>query len=219
MANPPKSSKRKQVDKAQATILGIVIGAAVFSALCLVLSKSFLSQSSYLGRVAKAKEKAVAQLKANKEAVNKLVPAYKSFASQNPNLIGGSSTASGDRDGDNGRLVLDALPSKYDFPALATSLEKLLTGFTIINISGSDDAVSQEQVANSQLVDMPFTLDVSSDYKGMQTLTKTFEKSIRPFQIQTFELSGTNDKLEAKVTAKTFYQPEKDLKNGTKVVK
>lgn len=212
-------SKRKQVDKAQAMILGAVIGAAVITVFCLVVSKTLISQAGYLSRVAGAKQKAVDQLRANKVAVAKLDASYKNFASQTPNLIGGKSTGNGDRDGDNGRLILDALPSKYDFPALATSLEKLLTGYTINNISGSDDAVSQEQVANAELVDMPFTLDVSTNYEGIQALTKTFEKSIRPFQIQTLEIAGTNGKLEATIGAKTFYQPEKDLKISTKVVK
>ena len=212
-------TKRKQVDKAQATMLAIVIGAVVVTVFCLVASKSLFTQAGYLGRVAGEKQKAVDQLKLNKEAVSKLVASYKAFASQNPNLIGGVSTGTGDRDGDNGRLVLDALPSKYDFPALATSLEKLLTGYTINEISGSDDAVSQEQVANAQIVDMPFTLDVASDYAGIRTLMQTFEKSIRPFQIETVEISGTNTKLQTIIKAKTFYQPEKDLKIDKKVVK
>jgi Tfp pilus assembly protein PilO len=212
-------TKRKQVDKAQALILGVVIGAAVVTVFCLVVSKSLISQAGYLSRVAGVKQKAVDQLKSNKVAVAKLDASYKSFASQTPNLIGGKSTGNGDRDGDNGRLILDALPSQYDFPALATSLEKLLAGYTINSISGSDDAVSQEQVSNSELVDIPFKLDVSTNYAGIQTLTKTFEKSIRPFQIQTLEITGTNGKLEASIGAKTFYQPEKDLKISTKVVK
>lgn len=219
MVNIPQMTKRKQVDKAQATMLGIVIAASVFTVFCLVASKSLFSQAGYLNRVAGEKQKAVDQLKLNKDAVTKLVASYKNFAIQDPNLIGGVNGGPGDRDGDNGRLVLDALPSKYDFPALATSLEKLLTGYTINEISGSDDEVSQEQVENAQLVEMPFTLDVGSDYAGMQALIKTFEKSIRPFQIKTIEISGTNGKLEAVINAKTFYQPEKDLKIDMKVVK
>lgn len=219
MLNIPQMTKRKQVDKTQATILTIVVVASIISVFCLVVSKTMLSQAGYLGRVAKEKQKAANQLESNVDAVKKLTASYTSFSNQNPNLIGGATTGTGDKDGDNGRLILDALPSKYDFPALATSIEKLLSGYSINNITGSDDGVSQEQVAKSELVDMPFTLDVSSNYAGIQTLVKTFEKSIRPFQVQSIEITGTNNKLGAIIKAKTFYQPKKDLKISTKVVK
>ena len=212
-------TKKVQVDKAKATILGVVIAASMLSVFALVASKSYLAQANYLNKVAGEKEKAVKQLKANEAAVSTLVASYKSFSDQNPNLLGGVKTGNGDKDGDNARLVLDALPSKYDFPALATSLEKLLTGYTINTISGSDDNITQSQGENSELVEMPFTVDVGTDYKGMQALLTTFEKSIRPFQIMNIELNGTNTKLQSTITAKTFYQPEKDLRITTKVVK
>lgn len=221
MAKAPNLSKRVQVDKTQAVMLGIVIGASFITMFALVASKSFFSQANYLNKVAGQKEKAVKQLKSNKDAVGSLVDSYKKFAEQNPNLIGGSSTGNGERDGDNGRLVLDALPSKYDFPALATSLEKLLNGYTINSITGNDDVVAQSSdgAASEGTVDMPFTIDVSTDYAGMQRLAGTFEKSIRPFQIQKLELTGTNTKLQATITAKTFYQPEKAVKIELKEVK
>jgi len=220
MAGILTKTKRKQVDKTQAIMLGFVIGASMISVFALVASKSFLSQATYLNKVSSAKEKARDQLKANKLAVSTLVTSYKSFAGQNPNLIGGSSTGSNNRDGDNGRLVLDALPSKYDFPALATSLEKMLTGYSINSISGSDDSTVQaESKASAGPVDMPFTMNVTTDYAGIQKLTTSLEKSIRPFQVQELSLSGTNNTLQVSITAKTFYQPEKDLSIIKKVVK
>lgn len=212
-------SKRIQVDKTQAVMLGLVIGASVITVFALVASKSFFSQATYLNHVSSEKEKAVKQLKSNKEAVSTLVASYKSFANQNPNLIGGNSKASGERDGDNGRLILDALPSKYDFPALATSIEKLLTGYAINSITGNDDETAQAAGTVSQPVPMPFTIDIKSDYAGIQKLSSTFEKSIRPLQIQSMVLSGTNNNIQASITAQTFYQPEKDLKIVMKVVK
>jgi len=219
MATKQVQSKRIQINKAQATMLGLVIFASVVTVFSLVASKAFFSKASYLNHVAGEKEKAAKQLKTNIDAVSSLVTSYKSFASQNPNLVGGNSTASGERDGDNGRLVLDALPSKYDFPALATSLEKLLAGYTINSITGNDDATSQAANTVTDPVAMPFTINIKSDYNGIQKLSSTFEKSIRPFQIESMVLSGTNANIEAVITAQTFYQPEKNLKIDMKVVK
>lgn len=215
--NPLHTTKRVQVDKTKALVLSIVIISSVVSVFALVASRSFYSQASYLNRVAAEKEKALKQLKANEFAVTSLVKSYNEFSSNNPNLLGGSTSGNAERDGDNARLVLDALPSKYDFPALATSLEKLLSGYIINNITGSDDAATQAE--NSELVEIPFKLDVATNYGGMQTLLTTFEKSIRPFEITSIEFTGTNANLQSTITAKTFYQPEKDLKVTTKVIK
>ncbi len=219
MAKNLHQTKRIQVDKTQAMMLGLVIGASIITMFSLVASKTFLSQANYLNKVASEKEKAVKQLKANKTAVATLVASYKSFAAQNPNLIGGSGIGSGERDGDNGKLVLDALPSKYDFPALATSLEKLLTGYKINAITGTDDASAQATGSATKAVAMPFSVDIKSDYAGIQKLSATLEKSIRPFQVQSILLTGTNTNIQAVISANTFYQPEKDLKIGSKVVK
>lgn len=219
MANIAHQTKRMQVNKAQATMLALVIGASIVTVFALVASKSFFNQAKYLNKVATEKEKAVTQLKSNKDAVSKLVASYKSFAGQNPNLLGGSPNTNGDHDGDNGRLVLDALPSKYDFPALTTSLEKLLTGYTITSINGTDDGVAQSTGGATAPVPIPFSLTVGSDYPGIQKLITTFERSIRPFQVQTITLSGDNTQLTAVINAQTFYQPEKNLKIGTTVIK
>lgn len=220
MAEQKISTKHKQVDKTQTMIFGIVIAASIVTVTALVAAKSFLSQAIYLGKVVNGKEKALKQLTSNEDAVNSLVTAYKAFASQDPNLIGGSSLGTGGRNGDNGRLVLDALPSKYDFPALATSLEKMLSGYNIGSITGSDDSVAQEQNAGVVApVDMPFSINISTNYTGLQQLLGSFEKSIRPFQITKLSVSGTNSELKIDMAAKTFYQPEKSLKIENKEVK
>lgn len=220
MAEQKISTKHKQVDKTQTMILGIVIAASIVTVFALVAAKSFLGQAIYLGRVASGKEKALNQLIENENAVKSLVTSYKSFASQDPNLIGGKSNGEGGRDGDNGRLVLDALPSKYDFPALTTSLEKMLSGYTIGSITGSDDSIAQEEnAAVVAPVDMPFSINVTADYTGLQNLLGSFEKSIRPFQITKLSVSGTNSELKIDMSAKTFYQPEKSLKIENEVVK
>lgn len=222
MAKNPTLSKRVQIDKTQAMMLGLVVAASVITMFALVASKTLFVQANYLNKVASKKEKAVTQLKNNKDAVTSLVKSYQSFASQDPNLIGGKNSGSEERDGDNGRLVLDALPSKYDFPALATSLEKLLNGYSINSITGNDDVASQVAPLTAKAsipVAMPFIIDVSSDYVGIQKLSTAFEKSIRPFQIQGIKLNGSNAILQATITAQTYYQPEKNLKVGSEVVK
>ncbi|MBI1856808.1 hypothetical protein HY003_00730 [Candidatus Saccharibacteria bacterium] len=218
------STKRLQIDKANSAVV-IATAVAVFIAVfSLFASKALLSKRSYQGRVIDGKEKAVKQLKDNLVARDGLVSAYKQFVEAPTNILGGNPNGTGEKDGDNARLILDALPSKYDYPALASSLEKILTdkSFVFKSITGSDDEIVQQKNPSSpepEVVDMPFEITVGSTYNAAPSLILLFENSIRPFQIQKLSLSGTNADLATVIKAKTFYLPEKNLNIGTKVVK
>ncbi len=219
-----KSNKHFQVDKANARMVLIVAAACFVTVFSLVGSKTLLSQRSYQARVIAGKEKAKKQLVANVDAVNKLVTAYQAFVSTPENVIAGSSTGTGDRDGDNAKIILDALPSKYDFPALTTSLEKILTdkSFKIESITGVDEEISQSDTAASsspQPVEMPFQVTVTGNYDSIQNLLGVFEHSIRPINITSISLSGENGSMRLGFNAKTYYQPEKTLNITKKAVR
>lgn len=219
------STKRKLIDKANFTVVVAVSVAAFITIFCLVSAKALWSQRSYQSRAIESREKARDQLDTNVKAATKLATAYEAFAASQENIIGGSATGSGDRDGDNARIILDALPSKYDFPALATSLEKLAKGqnLTLEGITGTDDEAKQQKAVLSPVpkpVDVPFKIHVSGNYDSIQSLIGVFERSIRPFVINQFKFEaeqGTNVSLS--IDAKTYYQPEKTLQFKSEVVK
>src|SRR4051812_10891378 len=118
MAQTTGSMKRLAISKANAQIVAIASVAGFITVFSLVASQALWSQNSYLNRVAAKKNTANKQLKDNLEASDKLVSAYSKFVSQRVNALGGDPNGSGPKDGDNGTLVLDALPRTYDFPAL-----------------------------------------------------------------------------------------------------
>jgi hypothetical protein len=207
----PESTKRNQIDKDKTKIFIIIAIISVVSVGALMISKGLWSQASYYGKVAGKKDDAKKQLEANKNAITALSQSYKSFAETSPNLLGGSPTGSGDRDGDNAALILDALPNKYDFPALASSVEKLLTGNAINSITGVDDIIVQQAAAATGPVEIPFSVDIRSSYGSLSTLIDTFNLSIRPIQLTRLELSGSNADLQAIIQAKSYYQPELGL--------
>lgn len=142
------SVKRLQIGKANSTIV-IAVGIAAFAlAFSLVAARSLIAKQSYQNKVAGAREDARDQLTANIAAVSDLKTKYSEFVDRQENIIKGNSQGNGERDGDNGRIVLDALPSKYDFPALASSLEKILVdrNYGITRITGTDNEVSENGV-------------------------------------------------------------------------
>jgi len=215
--------KRIGVNKTNARIFGIIAGTSFLVVFFLVASYSLFGELTFRNQIIKEKKTAVTQLKTNVESSTKLVKSYKTFAGANTNFIGGSSSGIGARDGSNPKITLDALPSKYDFPALTASLEKLATEqqVTIDGITGSDDEVAQTgQASNSPApFEMPFEIKLTGDYVTIQKALDAFDKSIRPIQTQTMQISGDQTKLNLVLNAKTFYQPEKTLKIRMKDIK
>lgn len=224
MAKVRVSTKRLMIDKTNGRIVVITAIAAFIMVFTLVAAKALISQAAYQNRVIKADKTALNQLKSDIQATNSLVTSYQAFVSTSQNVIGGNPQGSGGKDGDNAKIVLDALPSEYDFPALATSLEKLLTSqkVQIESINGTDEEATQQATLSSpkpQPVAMPFQISVTGSYPALQGLINTFGNSIRPMQIQTMQLSGDESNMSLTISAQTYYQPQKELSITTKEIK
>lgn len=221
MAKLELSTKRLQISKANLYIVTAVSIACFISIFALVASKSLLSQRSYQAKVISQKVEAKQRLQANLKARDTLVSQYKAFVNTDSNIIGGSAAGTSDRDGDNAKIVLDALPSKYDYPALATSLEKLLTmsGLTITNIGGIDDELNQTVTSSAPTpIDVPFTVSFDGEPQNTKDFLGVLQRSIRPINVQQITITGNDVKLATNIVAKTYYQPEKTLTIKKEVV-
>lgn len=221
------STKRLQINKANATVTLVVAIASFLTISSIVMTRSLLVRRAYQARVVEEKHKAALQLEANVKAADQLKAAYGEFVEQSPNAIGGPKDipekGTVEREGDNAKITLDALPSKYDFPAMATSLEKLLNqkNFTIESISGTDDEIAQKNKVegNPTPIAMPFNFVVSSSYDPLADFLKVMEKSIRPIQVQAITLTAKEKTVQMNIDAKTFYLPEKTLNISKKAIK
>jgi hypothetical protein len=219
------STKRLAISKANTQIIGVVAAASFISIFCLVSARVVWSQTVYQSHVTSAEEQANKQFKANVQNFKQLNAAYKRFNNMPNNIIGGSSTGTGNNDGSNAAIVLDALPDTYDFPALASSLEKITTNqaFKIGSISGTDEELTEANngsSTNPQPVAMPFSLSVTNaSYTAVQGLINTLQLSIRPIQIDSLTLSGGSSDMQLTLNAHTYYQPAKNLGITKEVVK
>jgi len=160
----------------------------------------------YQNKVINLRSKANTQLQSNLTAVNSLVTSYQSFDGASESVIGNST--------ENSVVVLDALPSKYDFPALVTSIGSIITnsGDKVNSITGTDNGASAQQSSISpQPVQMPFQTTATGSLSAVQKLINNFGLSIRPFQITELNLSGSDTALQANITGQTYYQPEKEI--------
>jgi len=225
MAKPTIVTKRLAINKANTQMVIVVAVAAFITVFCLVASKAVFSQYQYQAKVTTAKEKALQQLQKNITAFGSLSSSYQRFDTQSSNVIGGSKDGTGNNDGTNSQIILDALPPSYDFPALTSSIEKILTSgsFTITGINGTDDQLHQQANTSSatpKSVQMPFSFIVSNaNYGSVQNLINTLQQSIRPIQIDTLDLSGGVNNMGLNVGAHTYYQPSTSLTITKQVIK
>ncbi len=217
------SGKRDLIDKTNATVVMIVSAAVFLAAFSAVATKTFINQAAYQNRVIEKKRIARDQLKEDIDNAKKLKKSYLSFVDTTKNAIGGDRFGVGQQDGDNAKIVLDALPSSYDFPALPTSIEALVASqnVKISSITGTDDEVAQAQNASSttpQPIAMPFEFSVVSDYEGVQRVINALERSIRPMKISELDIVSEQKELTLTIKAQTFFQPAKSLNIDKKVV-
>jgi len=225
------SVNQLKIDKANQTIVVVVGICAFLVVFSLVASKSLLSQYSYQNRVTAAQQATVTQLQADKTATTSLVNSYNTFTNQSVNIIGGSATGSGSQDGTNGKIILDALPDTYDFPALVTSVQNLLSipGASIQSIGGTDNgnnsststtsSTTNSSVNSVAPIAIPFNFSVQGSYADIQTILNNIQHSIRPIQVQSIDMSGSDNLLTLTVTAQTYYLPAAGLNISTETVK
>lgn len=224
MAEGLDSIKRSLIAKSNTTILAVTSGATFVVIFCVVASVQLLGQMSYQNRIIGADKKALNQLKVDIAASNSLEASYKAFIDTPTNVIGGNPTGNGPQDGSNSKIILDALPSKYDYPAMVTALENVLTNQSvkIQSITGTDDAANQtnnQSSATPAAQPMPFQMVVKGNYPSIQRVVSALERSVRPFQIQTLDVGGDQSELTLTISAQTYWQPAKNLSIRTETIK
>lgn len=205
-------------------MLIVVASAVFFCVFGLFATKSLVSKGLYQRRALHTERQIADTLKNNYTAAKNLRTQYDVFLQQNPNVIGGNSNGNGPSDGDNPRIVLDALPSKYDVPALGSSLEKILSGrgVTFNSLTVSDDPSSNSDQPQSQPQSKPitFSFEGTTNYSSAMKLMQDFERSIRPFDLNTLEIDGTDKAMKLTVGMTTYFEPAKSLDlTATQVVK
>jgi hypothetical protein len=220
--------KALQLSKEQSALISTIAIATVITVFCLMSSKALLSQAFYQTKVVNARNASAKQMKANLSNANTLVTQYNNVFLGNSaeNIIGGKNDSSGSvtpPDGDNGKIVLDALPTIYDFPALLTSMSKILSNDSIgsQSIGGSDQSSTAVNTpsGNPQPVNIDLAVSGTGTYKDAARLIADLERSIRPFDVTHLSLGGNQSSLTIDLNLTTYYQPAKTLSITSKEIK
>lgn len=217
------SLRHIQVDKANSVMVIVIAAAAACAVFSLVACTTLWKQAGYNKKVITAKEKTVKQVNSDIASLDQLKTSYEAFVAEKNNIIGGTSDGPGDKDGDNARITLDAMPSVYDFPGMVTGFTKMLSGhgYTTDGITGTDEEIAQQSNQNaSTIVEIPLTVGAKGSVDAVQEFLTTLDRSVRPINVQSLSFNGeSTGTLQASATFKAYYQPKKKFEVKTEVVK
>ena len=200
------SEKRSKIEKSNKNVVIAISLAVAVLIFTIFAAQTLIKQVQYNNKVLGLRNKAVNQLEDNIQQANQLAVSFVAFDSAQESIIGNSTR--------NSTVILNALPSKYDLPALVTSLENVinLSGASIESITGTDDEASAEQSSlNPQPKEIPFTISAKGNYGAIQNLIRNLERSTRPIKVTEVTFKGSDNDLQATITAVTYYQPVKKL--------
>lgn len=232
-----KSIKHAIVERTNSFIVIMVSVSVFILVLSFFVSRSFISQATYQHRVTGKKVDALNTLKANRQAADSLKEKYTAFATNQINVLGGVKDDSGPLGGENPKIILDALPSEYDYPALSVSIEKILRdgSYIIETLGGSEATAGAESVvpaATSQSsttdaasgtpvvtpIEIPYPMTVGGNATQMKDLFTTLERSIRPMRVNSFTITKNSGNLSAAIDMTTYYLPATGLTITTETV-
>ena len=171
-------------------------------------------QAQYNSRVNASKELARNILRTNIANADSLKTSFTALDKED-NIIPGQGNKK------NSAVILDALPRKYDFPALRTSIDKLtdLSGVKLASFTGNDEeAVAIAKMAQPTPQEVPFSLTIDGSYKQIVKFMQFLGSTIRPMKIVQLRLSGTDSTMSASMDVVTYYQPAVDLKIETRSI-
>src|SRR3954467_2257878 len=125
--NAKLNTKALQISATQSRIIGVVVLATIITVFSLVSTKALVNKGLYQRRVINARHNSADKLDDAIKNANTLVTQYKNVFAGNDaqNVLGGKNTSYDSAVppyGNNARILLDPLPTTYDFPSLLTSM-------------------------------------------------------------------------------------------------
>lgn len=208
-----------KLDKKRADSVALLALSSFILIFGLFTSKQLLGFYLYQSRVISTQKTSISNIMSDQQVANNVETSYKSFVNQPTNIIGGSSVGTAANSGNNAKIILDALPESYDFPALISSTQALinLSGVTIESITGTDQSLTVVQSAQPTAI--PLTFSVLGNYSSIQNFFSVLNRSVSPIDILSINMTGTDASLTVSVTAQMyFYNPQSGLTTSEVIV-
>ncbi len=219
-------SKRIQLDKANQLIFGSLAFTSFIFIFALFATKDLISQGAYQNRIISQQIIAKNNLDTDLTAISSLKSSYKAFVDQPQNLLGGNPAGSGNNDGNNSKIILDALSTSFDPNAWNLNLSNLNTllgqGSGFISLSATSSAsTTAAGTSNPTATPVQLSGTFSTSLGGMQGTFNSLNKSIIPIQVTgvIFNAATAGQSPTLAYTAQSYYQPAYQFNIGQVIVK
>jgi hypothetical protein len=212
--------KRQQIEVAGRTMFVWVTIAAVALSFCVATGQYLFTKWDYNNKIL-GKKSTTSQTLANNITNAEKLREEVTNLSANQDLASVKTNASDP----NIKSVLDALPTEFDPAALATSLQQVIlsrSGVSVESINVPPDvdisgATTSTAVTGPQKI--KFSFAVTGTFDKIKSLVVDLSRTIRPMQITSLTLTGSDNNLRASFDAVTYYQPAQTVKLGTEEVR
>lgn len=201
--------KRQQIRTANKTVFAWIISASVVIGICGVVAQFLIRQLLFNNKILSAIGTTNKTLQSNLTAYDGLkADVTKLLADGNLSVL---------RKGDNStalQVVIDALPTEENRAALATSMQSEVlepAGVNINTFSVIDATVVSNTVSPQDVPSFGFNFSISGNYAQVTQAVRNIERSIRPLNIQSLQLQGSDTQLKADIVVLTYYQPAKGV--------
>lgn len=210
--------KREQIGKSNRVMFMTIVIASIVVAIALVIGQFVLKQFIFNNRIIAAKVEAMGTLDANIENADKLKNEINKLVT-NKELSSVSQSTDDVASNKNLRVILDALPSENDPSALTASFQHAIlnrSGVTINSLKVDDQFSAVVDNAGSagthdSTVSVSFSMEIDGSYSQIRNAINDIEKVIRPLQIDSIGIMGSDNNLRAAITGKTYYLPAKSV--------
>lgn len=213
--------KRQLINAANKTVFMWIVIASIVLGVCGVVAQFLIQQLMFNNKIYGVQSTTSTTLENN-------IKAYSGLKEDVKKLIANESLTAL-RKGDNStalQVIIDALPTEENKGAFATSMQTEVLGPSGVTLSSfsvadtSDISTSSSAVATAK-DPIPFDCDfvITGSYSQIQQALRNLERSIRPITINSIEIQGSATKMQASITATTYYQPSKNVQLKEKPVK
>lgn len=213
--------KRQLINAANKTVFIWIVIASIVLGVCGVVAQFLIQQLMFNNKIYGVQSTTSTTLENN-------IKAYSGLKEDVKKLIANESLTAL-RKGDNStalQVIIDALPTEENKGAFATSMQTEVLGPSGVTLSSfsvadtSDISTSSSAVATAK-DPIPFDCDfvITGSYSQIQQALRNLERSIRPITINSIEIQGSATKMQASITATTYYQPSKNVQLKEKPVK
>lgn len=213
--------KRQQILTANRVMFGWIVAASIVIGVCAILMQFLIRQLMFNGTV-------LSKLNETNQTIEGNVKAYDGLKASVVKLTA-NSNLTGLKKGDNStalQVIIDALPTEDNRTALATSMQKEVIGPSGVVLDSfvaqSSDVAGYANTTSSLTAgaqSFDFTFSIVGTYDQVKQAIRNIERSIRPINIKTLDIVGTDQRLQATITATTYYQLPKTVELGKKTIK